>query len=94
MNRIKNRLTALEHTKNGDDYWLWLSVPTGISEARKSELFQKFAEQYGLPSNVKYSVREVDDCAEPTVLFAGNLTKTLESVAKREKQRRDKQDGV
>ena len=94
MNRIKNRLTALEHSKSGDDYWLWLSVPTGISEARKSELFQKFAEQYGLPSNVQYSVREDDDCAEPTVLFAGNLTKTLDSVANREKQRRDKQDGV
>ena len=94
MNRIKNRLTALEHTKNGDDYWLWLSVPTGISEAQKSELFQKFTEQYGLPSNVQYSVREVDDCAEPTVLFAGNLTKTLESVAKRGKQRRDKQSGL
>jgi hypothetical protein len=94
MNRIKNRLTALERTKNGDGYWLWLSVPTGISEARKSELFQKFAGQYGLPSNVQYSVREDDDCAEPTVLFAGNLTKTLESVANREKQRRDKQDGV
>ena len=51
MNRIKNRLTALERTKNDDDYWLWLSVPTGISEAQKSELCQKLSEQYGLPSN-------------------------------------------
>lgn len=92
MNRLRNRVSALERSGNREENWLWFVVPPGTSTHRKRKIEQMFAAQLELPKGYQCDVSERYECTEPTILNAGNISKLFEHVANHGKRISNKGD--